>query len=211
MWEQGILSLVADWQNIEIVSVGFHRRRLMANIEMQRPYDPNIFIIASMSDMIGTLDAILLIRKECPKSKIILLSAPVNSRIMARLVKFGINWHVSVSAEHWALKHAIMLMSAGASNERGAWEQNILLTNSTEADKILFFDDPKQWVTISQKEKLFMRYCCQDKSFVEISKELGLSERSLHNIAVEMYRKCEVNSRHHFVMNLLEYRVVNIF
>ena len=162
-----------------------------AAIEACRTLDPDVVLMDVAMPGLGGLEATLEIRRDCPRTKILVLTQYADREYVARFLKAGVSGYVLKKAAGSELTAAIRAVARGGlvldpdvardavGEPRGRGEQEAA--------------DPYE--SLTDREKQVLRLVAEGKANKEIAEVLGISVKTAMSHREHVMQKLDMHSR----------------
>jgi DNA-binding NarL/FixJ family response regulator len=185
---EGVRALLGLSEDVEVVGEAADGQ---AAIEACRTLDPDIVLMDVNMPGLGGLEATLEIRRDCPRTKILVLTQYADREYVARFLKAGVSGYVLKKAAGAELAAAIRAVYRGGlvldpevareavAEPRGMSEQAAV--------------DP--YDSLTDREKQVLRLVAEGKANKEIAEVLGISVKTAMSHREHVMQKLDLHSR----------------
>jgi len=201
MFRKGIAALINLFSGYEVLFDAANGQDFIK--QLQPPHLPQIVLLdIVMPEMDGYATANW-IRNNYPEIKILALSTMDSEAAIIKMIKNGAKGYVLKDAESAELKRAFDgVMSIGFYYNDLVSRKIIQSVNQlTETNNNL-----ATFANLTEKEMVFLKLACSEKTYFEIAKEMFLSERTIDGYRDSLFKKLNVGTR----VGLVMYAIKNV-
>ena len=148
---------------------------------------PDIVLMDITMPIMDGVETTKWLKQNYPQVKVLALSMIKNDLIVIRMLKNGARGYILKDCEPGELKAALHQVYAKG------YYYNELITPQMKAK-----DEPEVDYSLSmlnEKELIFLRWACSEKTHKEIAEEMNVSPRTIDGYRDSLFRKLNVSSR----------------
>jgi len=200
MVRKGLISLINLFPNYQILFDAANGNDFVRQLKPDQLPDIVLLDIA-MPEMDGYATAGWL-AANYPDVKILCLSTMDSERAIIRMIRSGAKGYVLKDAEPAELKQAFDEVLS-----RGYYYNDLVSRKIMQSVHLRVEDKSEQaiFARLSERELLFLRLACSEKTYAEIAKEMFVSDRTVDGYRDTLFRKLNISSR----VGLVIYAVKN--
>lgn len=146
---------------------------------------PDICVIDISMPVMDGYDTLAAIKKEWPHMRVLILTMFNNEHNIIRMLRNGASGYFLKNSDPDELKKAIQSIY-----DTGFYHSELVSNNFFK-----IMSDTASLPKFKDKEQQFLKYCCSDLTYDEISKKMFMSVRSVEGYRDQLFRKLNVNSR----------------
>jgi DNA-binding NarL/FixJ family response regulator len=185
---EGVRALLRLSDDMEVVGEAADGR---AAIEACRTLDPDVVLMDVAMPGLGGLEATLQIRRDCPRTRILVLTQYADREYVLRFLKAGVSGYVLKQAAGDELAAAV----------RGVARGGLVLDPDVAREAI---GEPRRdreqgaldpYESLTDREKQVLRLVAEGKSNKEVAQELGISVKTAMSHREHVMRKLDMHSR----------------
>jgi DNA-binding NarL/FixJ family response regulator len=200
----GVKALLAATPDIEVVGEAEDGDEA---VRETRRLDPDIVLMDVAMPGLGGLEATLLIRREKPEVKILVLTQYDDREYVSRFLKAGVSGYVLKKAAAGELVSAIRAVERGGlvldpEIAREVVEDNAGVASSGQAA------DPYE--TLTDREKQVLKLVAEGSSNKEVAETLGISVKTAMAHREHLMEKLDVHSRTELIRFALKRGVIRV-
>lgn len=185
MVRKGLIELINQFGGMEVVIEAASGNQLIEKLEKQTPKPDVCLMDVCMKGMNG-FDTLLALKKKWPDIKVLAISHADEEVYIMKMIRNGANGYISKACSATDLKEAINLVSDDgvyfSEGIKGKYKSAV--NNYTSSTSQL-----------TPAEILILENCCNDLTYEEIGKKLGLTTRSVEGHRDSIFKKLKINSR----------------
>lgn len=181
----GISKLINSFDSCIVHLEANNRKDLIVKLA-DTPIIPNICLFRMNKHAESGYSALKEFRKQWPTLSIIILTVYINEYAVYELIKNGANCCLPVNCKCEELEKAIK--SVYEHNHYYSDFQSHSLHHFANTD---YYHTPR----LSDKEMIFLPYCCTEFCYKEIAEKMGVSLRTVHGYRDSLFEKLKVKSR----------------
>ena len=200
VFRQGLKSLLSLEKDISIVSEASNGKEA---VDYASQLHPDIIIMDINMPVLNGLEATKQIKKELPKTKIIILTSQGDDKSVFSLIEAGADGYLlkDVAAEN--LISAIKDVNAGKSILHPEVAQKLITRLVSKED-----DKPKISNLLTDREIEVLRSLSKGYSNMQIAQTLFISQRTVQNHLHNIYNKLGVNGRTEAVIYAIQEGII---
>jgi DNA-binding NarL/FixJ family response regulator len=185
---EGVRALLRLSDDMEVVGEAADGQEA---IEACRALDPDIVLMDVAMPGLGGLEATLQIRRECPRTRILVLTQYADREYVARFLKAGVSGYVLKKAAGVELAAAIRAVARGGLVLDPDVARDAVGEPRRDAEQRA--EDPYE--SLTDREKQVLRLVAEGKSNKEIAEVLGISVKTAMSHREHVMRKLDMHSR----------------
>jgi DNA-binding NarL/FixJ family response regulator len=185
---EGVRALLRLSDDMEVVGEAADGQEA---IEACRALDPDIVLMDVAMPGLGGLEATLQIRRECPRTRILVLTQYADREYVARFLKAGVSGYVLKKAAGVELAAAIRAVARGGL----VLDPDVARDAVGEARRDGEQDAPDPYESLTDREKQVLRLVAEGKSNKEVAEGLGISVKTAMSHREHVMRKLDMHSR----------------
>lgn len=177
--------LIGMLQDFEIILQADNGQDFINQIKTQTI--PDIVLMDITMPIMDGVETTKWLKQNYPQVKVLALSMIKNDLIVIRMLKNGARGYILKDCEPGELKAALHQVYAKG------YYYNELITPQMKAK-----DEPEVDYSLSmlnEKELIFLRWTCSEKTHKEIAEEMNVSPRTIDGYRDSLFRKLNVSSR----------------
>jgi len=184
----GVRALLRLSDDVEVVGEAADGQ---AAVEACRTLDPDVVLMDLAMPGLGGLEATLEIRRECPRTKILVLTQYADREYVARFLKAGVSGYVLKNAAGSELAAAIRAVF------RGGLVLDPLVARQAvgEPRHDPAQDTPDPYDSLTDREKQVLRLVAEGNANKEIAGVLGISVKTAMSHREHVMQKLDMHSR----------------
>jgi DNA-binding NarL/FixJ family response regulator len=200
----GVRALLQATEDIEVVGEAEDGYEAVSEV---RRLDPDVVLMDVAMPGLGGLEATLLIRKERPEVKIVVLTQYDDREYVSRFLKAGVSGYVLKKAAASELVAAIRAVMRGGLVLDPEIAREAVETNGRKASPEQA-EDPYE--TLTDREKEVLKLVAEGSSNKEVAATLGISVKTAMAHREHLMEKLEVHSRTELIRFAVRRRVIRI-
>jgi DNA-binding NarL/FixJ family response regulator len=185
---EGVRALLRLSDDMEVVGEAADGQEA---IEACRALDPDIVLMDVAMPGLGGLEATLQIRRECPRTRILVLTQYADREYVARFLKAGVSGYVLKKAAGVELAAAIRAVARGGL----VLDPDVARDAVGEARRDGEQDALDPYESLTDREKQVLRLVAEGKSNKEVAEGLGISVKTAMSHREHVMRKLDMHSR----------------
>jgi DNA-binding NarL/FixJ family response regulator len=162
---------------------------------------PDVCILDMNMPIKNGLETLKEVRPQWPDLKVLMLTQYDDEDLVIRVMRHGASGFITKSCNVESLRYAINTVY-----ERNYYHSEILSDTSPNA-----IYDEQLCPNLSEREILFLKYCCEDKTYKEIAEILHLSSRTVEGYRDHLFEKLKIKTRIGLVMYAIRTGIVSPF
>jgi len=205
MFRKGMCALINLFPNYKILFDAANGQDFIK--QLQPRHQPDILLLdIAMPEMDGYLTANW-VRINYPDIKVLALSTMDSETAIIKMIKHGAKGYILKDAEPAELKQAFDdVLSKG-------FYYNDLISRKIIQSVNLLVDDStgiNTFAKLSDRELVFLKLTCSEKTYSEIAKEMFVSERTVDGYREALFKKLNVSTRVGMVMFAIKNELVKL-
>jgi len=199
----GLASVINSFDNFNVVFEADNGKHFI-HLLKTNPKPSVILLDINMPEMNG-FETALWIRNNEPNIKILVLSMMDDDSSIIKMLHYGIKGFILKDSKPAVLRKALEEVT-----ERGFFFNDVVsgkmmhLINKSDAE------NQNLPLMLSEREILFLKLCCTEKSYKEIADSMGIGTRSVETLRSNMFEKLETLSRVGLVMYSIRNGIVKL-
>jgi DNA-binding NarL/FixJ family response regulator len=185
---EGVRALLRLSDDMEVVGEAGDGQ---AAIEACRTLDPDVVLMDMAMPGLGGLEATLQIRRDCPRTRILVLTQYADREYVARFLKAGVSGYVLKKAAGVELAAAIRAVARGGL----VLDPDVARDAVGEARRDGEQDALDPYESLTDREKQVLRLVAEGKSNKEVAEGLGISVKTAMSHREHVMRKLDMHSR----------------
>ena len=202
VFRQGLKSLLALEEDIKVVSEAANGKEA---IDFAKQMHPDVIIMDINMPVLNGLEATKQIKKELPKTKIVILTSQGDDKSVFSLIEAGADGYLlkDVAAEN--LVSAVRDVNDGKSILHPEVTQKLLTRFVSKGD-----DEPqKPGDLLTEREVEVLKALSKGYSNQQIAEELYISQRTVQNHLHNIYNKLGINGRTEAVIYAIQEGIIS--
>ncbi len=204
LMREGVKALLAATEDIDVVGEAEDGDEAIREV---RRLDPEIVLMDVAMPGLGGLEATLVIRKEKPDVKILVLTQYVDREYVSRFLKAGVSGYVLKKAAASELVAAIRAVHRGGLVLDPEIARDVLHENARDASAELA-EDP--YDSLTDREKQVLKLVAEGNSNKEIAETLEISVKTAMAHREHLMEKLGVHSRTELIKFALRRGVIKM-
>ena len=160
-------------------------------IEACRALDPDVVLMDINMPGLGGLEATLEIRRDCPRTRILVLTQYADREYVGRFLKAGVSGYVLKKAAGSELAAAIRAVHRGGL----VLDPDVAREVVAEPGGAAAADATDPYETLTDREKQVLRLVAEGKTNKEIAEVLGISVKTAMSHREHVMQKLDLHSR----------------
>ncbi|MCY7290655.1 MAG: response regulator transcription factor [Ferruginibacter sp.] len=186
LFREAICSQINSWDNCKVIVQAANGKQLLERLHSNNL--PNVALIDINMPELNGYQTIKAITEKYPSIKLMAISCYDSAEMVCRLIKFGARGFVNKNDDTNRLKKAItQIVHTGYffSDHTASKMVEKAIRTGTHINK----DD------VGDKEIIFLKLLCTDKTYKEIANEMDITERHTEHIRNTLFEKFSCKSR----------------
>ena len=184
--------LVASFDNYAVLFEADNGKEIKAKI-LQHIIPDVVLLDVNMPDMDG-YETVRWLSQNCPQVKVLALSMFSDEKTIIKMLRLGAKGYILKNIDPEELKYAL----------DSVMQKNFYLSEYISG-KIISglnkdIDKPDEVVTLTEKEKEFLRLICSEITYKDIATKMFVSPRTVDDYRNTLFEKLKVKSRVGLVM-----------
>lgn len=199
----GLASVINGFGNFNVVFEADNGNHFIQLLKTN-PKPSIVLLDINMPEMNG-FETALWIKNNEPEIKVLVLSMMDDDNSVIKMLQHGAKGYILKDSKPNALRKALEEVT-----EHGFFFNDVVsgkmmhLINKGAAEKL------NQPLVLSERETLFLKLCCTEKSYKEIADSMGIGTRSVETLRSNMFEKLETLSRVGLVMYSIRNGIVKV-
>jgi DNA-binding NarL/FixJ family response regulator len=185
---EGVRALLRLSDDIEVAGEAADGQQA---VEACRTLDPDVVLMDINMPGLGGLEATLEIRRDCPRTKILVLTQYADREYVGRFLKAGVSGYVLKKAAGSELAAAIRAVHRGGL----VLDPDVAREVVTEPRGAAAGDATDPYETLTDREKQVLRLVAEGKTNKEIADVLGISVKTAMSHREHVMQKLDLHSR----------------
>jgi DNA-binding NarL/FixJ family response regulator len=203
IFREGLKVGLSSDENLEVMMEVDNGEELMKELETT---SPDIILMDLKMPIMDGMEATKAVRKKYPKVKVLVVTMYDDDKFIIHLMEIGANGYLLKNAEPEEIKRSIY-----AVHENGYYFND--LVNKALLKKLVLKNNFKpsfnQNIDLTERELQVLKLICEEKTAVEIGKEIFLSPRSVEGIRQRLIEKVGVRNTAGLVMFAIKNGIVD--
>lgn len=202
IFREGLKVGLSSDENLEVMMEVDNGEELMKELETT---SPDIILMDLKMPIMDGMEATKAVRKKYPNVKVLVVTMYDDDKFIIHLMEIGANGYLLKNAEPEEIKRSIY-----AVHENGYYFND--LVNKALLKKLVLKNNFKpsfnQNIDLTERELQVLKLICEEKTAVEIGKEIFLSPRSVEGIRQRLIEKVGVRNTAGLVMFAIKNGIV---
>jgi DNA-binding NarL/FixJ family response regulator len=194
IFRDGLKLCFSSDKNLQVIFETDNGEELIESLKTQQP---NIIIMDINMPLLDGMEATKIVRKKYPQIKILVITMYDNDKFIINLMENGAHGYLLKNAEPKEIIKAIYAVC-----ENGYYFND--LVNKALLKKLVMKNNLKPSfnhnIELTEREQEVLKMICEEKTAVEIGKEIFLSPRSVEGIRTRLIEKIGVRNTAGLVM-----------
>lgn len=203
IFREGLKVGLSSDENLEVMMEVDNGEELMKELETT---SPDIILMDLKMPIMDGMEATKAVRKKYPNVKVLVVTMYDDDKFIIHLMEIGANGYLLKNAEPEEIKRSIY-----AVHENGYYFND--LVNKALLKKLVLKNNFKpsfnQNIDLTERELQVLKLICEEKTAVEIGKEIFLSPRSVEGIRQRLIEKVGVRNTAGLVMFAIKNGIVD--
>lgn len=186
MFREAISIIIDSWENCKVVIQAENGRQLLDKLDPELP--PDLVIVDLHMPVLNGYETITTLRQKYPLINILAISVYQSEEMIWQLIECGAQGFINKTDDILKLKKAVYeVMHSGyffADHTASRMVKKSIDTGSIFLSNVL-----------DAKETAFLKKVCSEKTYKEISFELGIPERKTEYLRNRLFERFGVKSR----------------
>jgi DNA-binding NarL/FixJ family response regulator len=200
---EGVKALLRLADDIEVVGEAADGRQA---IEQVRALEPDVVVMDVAMPGLGGLEATLAIRKEWPKTRILVLTQYDDREYVSRFLKAGVSGYVLKKAAGAELASAIRAVHRGGL----VLDPDVAREAMAEPRRASDAEAPDPYELLTDREKQVLRLVAEGHSNKEIADVLGIAVKTAMSHRERVMEKLDLHSRTDLIRFAIKRGVITI-
>jgi two-component system, NarL family, invasion response regulator UvrY len=192
LFRKGLVGLLNRFNNCHILFEADNGRELIDQLNLKNM--PDIIIMDLNMPLMDGFETVAWLRNHHPDVRVLILSMLDNENAILRVLRLGVRGYLLKDADPAELKDAI------ESIYKKGFYYSDYLTGQLIHTVNTYTDDGSeskamQLSHLSEKEIEFLKHCCTEFTYKEISAKMGISSRTVDNYREDLFEKLGVKTR----------------
>jgi DNA-binding NarL/FixJ family response regulator len=196
------VGLSAD-ENLEVIAEADNGEELMKSLEK---VSPDVIIMDLKMPILDGMEATKLVRKKYPAIKVLVVTMYEDDKFIIHMMENGANGYLLKNTEPDEIRKSIY-----AVHENGYYFNDVV--NKALLKKLVLKNNLKplfnQNIVLTEREQEVLKLICEEKTAIEIGKEIFLSPRSVEGIRQRLIEKIGVRNTAGLVMFAIKNGIVS--
>lgn len=197
----GVRALLSTAQDVEVVGEAADGTEAVARCQALRP---DVVLLDVNMPGLGGLEAALVLRRECPDTRVLILSQHEDREYVARALQAGAAGYVLKKAAGAELVSAIRAVHAGGLVLDPAVARAAMEPERSEDAGASDYD------RLTDREKQVLRLVAEGRANKEVAEELGISVKTAMSHREHLMQKLGLHSRTELVKFALRIGVIRL-
>ncbi len=198
---EGIRALLANTPDVEVVGEAADGR---AAVELCNKLDPDVILMDIAMPGLGGLEATLLLKKEHPRTKVLVLTQYEDREYVRRFLKAGVSGFVLKKAAGSGLAESIRAVQRGG----------LVLDPEVAREAMDAASEPRGtgelYETLTDREKQVLKLVAEGRSNKEVAEALGISVKTAMSHREHVMQKLDLHSRTELIRFALRKGVIRV-
>jgi len=201
MVRQGVAAMLAFHDDVEVVGEAGDGAEA---VEKTVALAPDVALMDIAMPGLGGLEATLRIRRQCPRTRVIVLSQYGDREYVERFLKAGVTGYILKTAGSEELISAIRAVAAGGSYLSPAIASTVIEGFRDMGPPIDGYD------RLTDREKEVLKLLAEGASAKEIAVQLGISPKTVGAHQASVHEKLDIHSRADLVKYAIKIGVIKL-
>jgi DNA-binding NarL/FixJ family response regulator len=197
---EGIRALLANTPDVEVVGEAADGR---AAVELCKELDADVVLMDIAMPGLGGLEATLLLKKEHPRTKVLVLTQYEDREYVRRFLKAGVSGFVLKKAAGSGLAESIRAVQRG-----GLVLDPSVAREAMDAAKPQPRGPADPYDSLTDREKQVLKLVAEGRSNKEVAEVLGISVKTAMSHREHVMLKCDLHNRTDLVRFALQKGVI---
>ncbi|MGZ6143403.1 MAG: response regulator [Myxococcales bacterium] len=197
---EGIRALLANTPDVEVVGEAADGR---AAVEACKKLDPDVVLMDIAMPGLGGLEATLLLKKEHPRTKVLVLTQYEDREYVRRFLKAGVSGFVLKKAAGSGLAESIRAVQRG-----GLVLDPEVAREAMEASQPRATGESDLYESLTDREKQVLKLVAEGRSNKEVAEVLGISVKTAMSHREHVMLKLDLHNRTDLVRFALQKGVI---
>lgn len=202
LFREGLARLLGGYKKVELIYEANNGQELVDYLEKTLLL-PDVCLMDINMPVLCGYDAAKLIRDKFAKIRILALSMYGEEENVIKMLRSGANGYVLKDTAPEKLVEAIKIV-----HKEGFYSSELITPNVLRSSKL---EKKDAETSFSDKELQFLKHCCTDSTYKEISQMMAVSERTIDGYRDRLFEKLDVKSRTGLVVQAIKLGLVNIY
>lgn len=174
--------------------------------KLHRLSAPEIVLLDIKMPVMDGYETALWIHTHLPETRVLVVSMVIRDMAVIRMLRMGVYGFLSKDASTDDLQKALECITEKQYyvNELAGSRMFHYLSQQPQSPQ------PLPHPEITNREFIFLRYCCSELSYREIAKRMHVSPRTIDTYRDHLFEKLQVKSRVGLVIFAIKYRLIEI-
>lgn len=197
----GFVAIFREDKEFEVVADAPNGKELMRLLEAVYPPADVCMLDVNMPHMNG-YETLIALKEKYPKTRVLILTQLEHEYIVVKMLMAGASGYMLKTVEKSELKRAIkvILNHPFYGNDLVNGKLISMVTKGEEYTKNI----------LTEREQVFLKFCCSDLAYKEIADKMGISERTAAFYRQQLFDKLDVKSRTGLALYALKLGLVPI-
>lgn len=201
----GLAGIINSFERYKVLLEADNGKDFIDKVKLR--HAPDIILLDITMPVMNGFETAEWIRVNLPLSKVIVLSMMDHDVAIIRMLRSGAKGYILKDS-----KPSVLLQALNAVRDVGFYTNELVSSRmwhyiGREPEKI---DNTSLLSSITERELVFLKLCCTDKTYREIADEMFVSPRTIDSYRDSLFEKFNVNSRVGLVLFALKYGLVTL-
>lgn len=191
LFRKSLAACISYWPSYQVIMQAGSGSEL--RVELQRPPLPDLIVLDIKMPGMNGFETIEWLQQQYPHIKLLVVSMLEEEHCLEKLLNMGVHGYLQKDTEPEELKRALDQISHKGYYLHSTTCLHLLQERKKVEQRPL--SEAVLAAMLSDREKLFLRWLCSDKSYKEIAEEMFVSPRTIDGYRDTLLKKINVSSR----------------
>ena len=191
LFRKSLAACISQWSSYQVMIQAGSGHELKTGL--QRPPLPDLIVLDIRMPGMNGFETIEWLQQQFPRIKLLVVSMLEEEHCLEKLLNMGVHGFLQKDAEPEELKRALDQITQKGYYLHSTTCLHLLQERKKTEHRAL--SETMLAAMLSDREKLFLRWLCSDKSYKEIAEEMFVSPRTIDGYRDNLLKKINVSSR----------------